>query len=199
MNHHKLAFFLTLIIAVVLGIFGAVYLHEVDKDIAASSQEVSDLASSTPTTPPQPSYAYYAGSTTALYEDTNTLSYILAYDPTVIYITASTTLDDNKRGIVLTDEQTGQYAEVYFSYEGGRGFTPTDYQNNILKSSCPSCTVRQADGDQSWLIITSSSSDDASLVETLSTLQIQTTFETDAPPSVPASPTNNKKTIPSVE
>ncbi len=97
----------------------------------------------------------FSGSVTRVYEGDNTLSY--SFD---IPETATTTLDMDNALVKIVDNEI-PYATVYMSYEGGRGFTPLDYINEVIAPhvSVINPTVISTIGAYDWQVAESEGSE----------------------------------------
>lgn len=209
MNHKRIVFFGTFVIALCIAIFGSIYLFK----NASKAPALQVLVNSAPSVPIiATSTSVFGDSVSSFFEGTNTLSFTFSYDPSLIVISATTSSKVGGKTILVQNLSSGDLAKVYFSYEGGRGFTPTDYWTNELQSSCKDCQVTyplfSAAGIQkpvfygpenvattssvyavgeanspSWLAIFTYLYGDSVISDVLSTLQTQATLETNATPS----------------
>ncbi|MHA1796113.1 MAG: hypothetical protein ACTSUK_08375 [Promethearchaeota archaeon] len=69
------------------------------------------------------------------FEGWDRLYYEFAYPENEFAISTS---DDNRK-ITIKEKEAGRIHTVTITYEGGRGFTPNDYWNEVLKKECPTC------------------------------------------------------------
>ncbi len=80
--------------------------------------------------------AVYKGSAQAIFEGTWVLPYELTYNPEKIAISTSTKNNE----IIIKDIVANVEARVFFSYEGGRGYSVADFWQNEGSKICSTCT-----------------------------------------------------------
>ena len=75
----------------------------------------------------------YEGSVTRNFEGENTLSYSFNLPEG-----ATTTVEKDGALVKINDDQSQMVSAMYFSYEGGRGYSPDDYIDNVIAKSVKS-------------------------------------------------------------
>lgn len=77
----------------------------------------------------------FSGSVTRFFEGDNVLQY--SFD---LPLTATTSIERDG-ALVKVEEQEAPLFAMYLSYEGGRGYSPEDYVNEVIAKSVASVTV----------------------------------------------------------
>jgi hypothetical protein len=75
----------------------------------------------------------YEGSVTRNFEGENTLTYSFNLPEG-----ATTTVEKDGALVKVNNDQSQMVSAMYFSYEGGRGYTPDDYIDNVIAKSVKS-------------------------------------------------------------
>ena len=79
----------------------------------------------------------FRGTHQAFFEGFDVITYEFTY-PTDKFEVVS---NEPTTHVVFKDKQYGSVYEVKITYEGGRGFTPQDYWNEVLKRECSDCSA----------------------------------------------------------
>jgi len=124
---------------------GVIYVH--DRYVAKSEIKTDNNGTSTSTV------KTFEGEASAQFEGLNTIAYAFVYDGA--YEATST-----KPRYVYVKNGTTTVATIYLSYEGGRGYTGSDYINNVVKKFVPTVSVpdTMTHGEVSWTHATSTNS-----------------------------------------
>lgn len=116
---------------------GVIYAH--DKYVNYKARSVVESKSDTDTV------KTFEGEVSSNFEGPNTVKYAFVYDGA--YSATST-----KPKYAFIKQGTSTIATIYFSYEGGRGYSAVDYVNQVIKKAVPSVSapVAMMHGDSSW-------------------------------------------------
>lgn len=116
---------------------GVIYAHGKYVNYKAKSAIETNTATDTVKT--------FEGEVSSNFEGPNTVKYAFVYD-------GAYTATSTKPKYVFVKQGTSTIATIYFSYEGGRGYTPVDYINQVIKKAVPSVSapVDMMYGDSSW-------------------------------------------------
>lgn len=100
-------------------------------------------------------YKIVTGSVSRFFEGTSTIDYSFEV-PTV-----ATSTSEMDGSLVKVANATGTIATLYFSYEGGRGYTPTEYVNYVMKPRVSGLVITETEesSNPDWLRIASSASE----------------------------------------
>ncbi len=87
----------------------------------------------------------FEGEVSSNFEGTNTVKYAFVYD-------GAYTATSTKPKYVFVKQGTSTIATIYFSYEGGRGYSAADYINQVIKKAVPaaSAPTEVMHGDSTW-------------------------------------------------
>ncbi len=118
---------------------GVIYAHDKYVNYKAHSAMSSNSNTDTDTV------KTFEGTLTSNFEGTSTVKYAFVYDGA--YSATST-----KPKYAFIKEGTSTIATIYFSYEGGRGYSAADYVSQVIKKSVPSISaaLEMMHGDSPW-------------------------------------------------